>query len=732
MWSRLGRVSPLVLVVAYASCSGGASDKKEIDRAPSPAPGSSHASDGAGAADRPNSNGPGLRGAATESLKLPVPRAFDLSHVEPRYFAAALGHDPARIFEFVRDHIAFEPYRGCLRGPRGTLMAMAGNAVDRAALLGSLLSSSGQQIRYAHGKLTEAVAQDLVASLWAQRASGGEADSVDPSPELKADIGQFIGGIGRDASFLTRSLGKAGLIAKGPARLTRDSLVKEAQDHYWIEWSQNGKWTALDPSFATATPGQRYAASDGTFEELPDSLYHRVEVRVRIEEYQGDQPAARELLDYSGKAADLSSVDLFVSHQLEKGGEGTQFRPVLTVRQDTVIGLAYVVGAPAAKTAASGGLADALAGDAESVARPIASALFVDFDLLAPDGRKETVVREIFDRIGKRRRMSGTRVTANELATGSDGAMLPAELLRGVFDFFVTTGAIQQDHLRNASSWSAQTPGERPTIGAALRMINIAFAAISDGLTGRIADSSGQMLRTYPDAPRIYVAELSDWKGRPRLSLDLRHDRPRVAVSGFDRRRLFVAEVLRGVVAGAVEREVIEFFATGSPHSHTRSASGMSTNLVFERAEAAKIEPVLLSGNSSPLSKDLSSDVRARIEESLAAGQIVVAPRQAVEVDGAQRFAWWSIDRSSGATTAVTDEGLYQTTAEGSIVRNPSGEVVLEIRAPGTAFEQYHAANAEQAVHWVRNLTANYKNLHGITIHWEGLPELWNAVLLGL
>ena len=52
---------------------------------------------GAGsAATGPGSDSPGCAPLPIASLQLPVPRAFDLSHVDPAHFAVALGKDPVR------------------------------------------------------------------------------------------------------------------------------------------------------------------------------------------------------------------------------------------------------------------------------------------------------------------------------------------------------------------------------------------------------------------------------------------------------------------------------------------------------------------------------------------------------------------------------------------------------------------------------------------------------------
>src|SRR5204863_3923829 len=129
--------------------------------------------------------GPGLKRSPLSALHLPAKATLDLARVDPAGFAAALDKNPTRIFEFVRDQIRYEAYNGCLRGPRGTLLAMSGNSVDRATLLASLLRGVRQRVRFARGMLPEAAAGTLVRSIWADETTAPKTPR-EPRAETKS------------------------------------------------------------------------------------------------------------------------------------------------------------------------------------------------------------------------------------------------------------------------------------------------------------------------------------------------------------------------------------------------------------------------------------------------------------------------------------------------------------------------------------------------------------------
>lgn len=65
--------------------------------------------------------------------------------------AAELNHDPVAIYRFVSNDIKREWYAGSMKGAEQTLIQRAGNDVDQASLLISLLRASSIPARYVHG-----------------------------------------------------------------------------------------------------------------------------------------------------------------------------------------------------------------------------------------------------------------------------------------------------------------------------------------------------------------------------------------------------------------------------------------------------------------------------------------------------------------------------------------------------------------------------------------------------
>lgn len=639
--------------------------------------------------------GPGMNRVDLGSLQLPVPRTFDLSHVEPEHFAAALGHDPVRIFEFVRDSVAFEAYTGVLRGPRGTILAMAGNSADRALLLAALLQKSGHQIRFAQGTLGQADARELVSSIWADR-SGPPSTNIAAAPSDAKAMADNIEAIAkRDYGLIREQLKRARNIRHQATDF--NALITESLSHYWVQWNKDGAWVDLDPSFADSTPGRAYAKADETFEMLPDAVFHRVSITGWVEEYpymaEGNvesKPSTRETLRYSARAADLAGAHILFTHQPEHWQvlaesltsalaavmEDTgSIKPVLLIGEEAKTGALF---RRRVKTTGLGGLGNLLSGAGTREAVPIATAEWLEFEFAGPDGTSETVTREIFDLVGKARRESGQGLTTEEvrLRVGDPNTV---DVTTIVHSLFFTSGAIDADHIATVEQSPDLPPGESPDIAQSLHWINTIFAAASDSLIGRLAPRGQGVIRFYPATPRLFITELSP--GSPvRISLDLRRDTLRSVGTAASADVLFGAQILHGVVDGTLERMLIEYLTAPDRQASPQSISVMSASGLFERAVEQRIQLVMLPAEEDRLDSAIPTDARSRLREQITQGFLTVAPRQPVVVDGRPRLAWWRIDAASGETVAVSDEGLHQVTTEVSLHQSEKGRKYVVVR----------------------------------------------------
>ena len=190
-----------------------------------------------------------------------------------------VGCDADALFRYVRDEVAYEAYKGSLRGAKGTVWGMAGNSLDQSSLLVALLRACGTPARYVSGTLADADAQTLVLSMFepGKRVLGGLDTAALPGLDLNTADPRIL-----DGTLAMPGADQISDPANDPA------LLGAAREHHWVEAFDGGSWVTLDPSFEAALPGDSFAAADDRYAAVPDGLRHKVEFKLVAEEYPLD------------------------------------------------------------------------------------------------------------------------------------------------------------------------------------------------------------------------------------------------------------------------------------------------------------------------------------------------------------------------------------------------------------------------------------------------------------
>ena len=298
----------------------------------------------------------------------------DLLDGDMLWISAGFAQDPLAAFDHVRG-LDYEPYRGSLRGTRGTLWSAAGNSLDQSSLLIAMLRAAGIPARYRHGTLETAAAQTLLTSMFS-------------SP-------QGVAGYLPDGTELADPVNDPGLLAL-------------AQDHWWVEAYLPGSgWTDLDPSFAAASPGDSFATptTHDRVAAVPGSEQHTVSFALLIEQYSqfpiggsflnqvtplsATLPTAR----VAGKRVILSQ---FVTDETPSGAvyasRSIIYQPYLGIEENNQAFL----GDPFQDMLSS-----------FPFGTQATTAAWIEYTLTAPDGSSETFRRTIKDTIGASVRLVG-------------------------------------------------------------------------------------------------------------------------------------------------------------------------------------------------------------------------------------------------------------------------------------------------------------------------------------
>lgn len=637
---------------------------------------------------------------------------------EPAALASLLGDDPRKHFEWVRDHTWWGPYRGLLRGSRGVMLDRVGSSLDRSVLLADLLRHTGRPVRLAHAELSASRAKELldkVRPLPERRRTAGKLQAILPERgEIQTADGILLNQFelsqkaSTRASTLIRSQTDM-LLAAVSSSVQRgfkeDTALHAIQDHWWVEFEQNGQWIPLDVLLPENKFGEGLVEAavvniwPGSSNEpsIPDENWHTVELRVVIERYEAGVTSESTVLQATLRPASVHGRPIALTHlpvpwpdevifpgsapkavrtaalQVGKwipmlhigretfvqGGFGSDGR-VESALQDSkeILGTGQIVS----------GMDMALGGFGVEEALPTVTAEWIDYEIKVPGLETQLVRRQVFDLLGPARRAEG----AVDFVGGAELPMLQraeallsqTEILLQPCDF---TGAYVA-YLAGASIVANH---------AALKEL----ASERDPEKARIlASKILEQLDFWGPLPRYvrWRSELGtpsgDWFiDRPNI-LNYRISQPIVGVDDVTIRELmdvasngiggrpssghsmFAIRVQQGIADTVAEMLVLgsDFLAAGNTAS------------VFDRLAAESSQGFIIQARDEAAVRELPwpEDEGKRVAADVDAGYMVYVPRQAVLIDGEQHVGWWRVHPYSGETIGVMDSGFHADDAE--------------------------------------------------------------------
>jgi len=264
---------------------------------------------------------------------------LDASQFDLDALSAKLGVKAGDIVKYVRDNIAFEQYPGLLRGAKWTLVGRAGNSIDQAALLATLLSKSGYQVKIEHGTLNPEQATSLLLQMQAPRKapdSIGNLNAIETLMKQMArtagvsdsELQPYLDGLGKpatipagdvakvdaDSAAIGAALSGAGVKLGDAANLA--NLATEASDYFWVTYRKNAddKWTDVHPAFkgGSEEPAVTPIESFDSVAAIPASHRQTIKIEPIIERSVNGVISQKPLAPaIEGPADELSGQPMF-------------------------------------------------------------------------------------------------------------------------------------------------------------------------------------------------------------------------------------------------------------------------------------------------------------------------------------------------------------------------------------------------------------------------------------
>ncbi len=566
--------------------------------------------------------------------------------------AAELNHDPAQIFAFMREEIGYEAYQGSLRGARGTLWSKAGNALDQASLMIALLRASSIKARYVKGTLATAEAQEVILSMFplVLRIVG-----CPPADALKAD----------------------------PANDPK--LLADAKEHYWVEYGDS--FTPADPTFPDASLGQTFTSKQDDFTEVPDTLRHKVTVRLKAEHHNLFSALTTALsgspfetvLNHEFITAALVGRPLSIGHFVNSEN---YFDVTITHTYSPYILVGENDGNIEDDEIIRGTDFQEVFG-AFSAFSTALTGLFLEIDVKSPDGKVETHERALVDRVGYVVRQNGGTAAINigseeverPAITGADIVTLsvqPSIQDPSAIEFLLSILEPQVGEAENLSSLLDQLNESTPESEAARiaeqaisfgRTANVAVTSLANSLFFLLSDSFSAPLahllstRAYSGMPRVVLSKVFNVEDHGSstsvLSFDIVSNRATiVAKPGQQQEVKRSHEFARGFVDNTIERRVVDLLASQEVNPSTVVD-------VFEKTRDQGGQFKLITKSTFHLIDTLSirQEAKIRIAAAVDRGVEVLIPDEEVTINGVPTIGWFEIDPITGYVVDRLSDG---------------------------------------------------------------------------
>jgi len=625
--------------------------------------------------------------------------------------------DAETIAGWVRENIAFQPYRGVLRGAQGTLLSASGNALDQALLLSGLLSDAGYEVRIARGELGDAAAASLLAV--ARNADFGvdvgqlleqaapiiaefERTAGVPAGTITADLqhalegSQVQGGLleeARDGTRLILEVAAQAGLESGPQPVD-EQLLAEARDYAWVEYRLSGaqEWQPLHTAFDPPETPEAHGYIDGL---VPDELLHQVRIEVTIERKVGDvleiepvmEPWQAPLANLTDTVITYSNAPSSVADGLASGvphtiSQAQHFLPQLNgslAPGAMAFDTEGVLLAPMFASHDASGLfretnrgfqaATSLLGvlgTEEEPDDPLAlTAQWINITLIAPDGQERTHQRTVFDLIGPEARAAGETFVPTGMSDQVTVSLITDQRMMAItgdvnplqiLDEFLGRFLETRPLLEHMLALSYGVEPQSP-----LEDVFAEPSALEHLLTAQLFDAAlpgGEERLAYRAQPTFLIFSESlhgDFDDTvQRSSLDI-VENPRRVIDRSSGGYLLdrQANAYMGVWETIVERELLDSQGTG--WNTTRVVAGA---LASGAALQVVTAPEQLDGLG------LTDEAHFNLQRDLDAGYVAILPSQ---FDEPQKAAWWRLHPDTGEVLGITADGRGQIATEYSV-----------------------------------------------------------------